>query len=50
MDTQKRPNLEITDRQGNRIISENSAGTAIATLQGKVLSANRGTSLDLDWG
>ncbi len=49
MDTQRRPNLEITDRQGNRIISENSARTAIATLQGKSLSANRGTSLNLDW-
>jgi len=49
MDTQRRPNLEITDRQGNRIVSENSAGTAIATLQGKSLSANRGTSLNLDW-
>src|SRR5258708_33865379 len=50
MDTQKRARLEITDRQGNRIISENSAGqTAVATLQGTALSANRGTSLNLDW-
>jgi deoxyribose-phosphate aldolase len=50
MDTQKRARLEITDRQGNRIVSENSAGqTAIATLQGTPLSANRGTSLNLDW-
>ena len=49
MDTQRRPNLEITDRQGNRIVSESSAGTTIATLQGKSLSANRGTSLNLDW-
>src|SRR5882724_8295089 len=49
MDTQRRPKLEITDRQGNRIISENSAGTAIATLQGVPLGANRGTSLNLDW-
>src|SRR6201998_1668982 len=50
MDTQKRARLEITDRQGNRIVSENSAGqAAIATLQGTALSANRGTSLNLDW-
>src|SRR5260221_13034881 len=49
MDTQRRPKLEITDRQGNRIVSENSAGTAIATLQGVPLGANRGTSLNLDW-
>ena len=50
MDTQKRPRLEITDRQGNRIVNENSAATAaIATLQGTPLSANRGTSLNLDW-
>src|SRR5258708_2563302 len=50
MDTQKRGRLEIADRQGNRILSENLAGqTAIATLQGTALSANRGTSLNLDW-
>src|SRR5260221_12061456 len=49
MDTQRRPKLEITDWQGNRIVSENSAGTAIATLQGVSLGANRGTSLNLDW-
>src|ERR1700676_2181884 len=50
MEPQKRARLEITDRQGNRILSENSAGqTAIATLQGTALSANRGTSLNLDW-
>jgi deoxyribose-phosphate aldolase len=50
MDTQKRARLEITDRQGNRILSENSAGqTTIATLQGTALTANRGTSLNLDW-
>ena len=49
MDTQRRPKLEITDREGTRIISENSPGTAIATLQGTPLSANRGTSLNLDW-
>jgi len=49
MDTQKQTRLEITDRQGNRIVSENAAGQTIATLQGTALSANRGTSLNLDW-
>jgi deoxyribose-phosphate aldolase len=41
--------LEITDRQGNRIVSENSPGQPIATLEGTPLTANRGTSLNLDW-
>ena len=49
MEPQKPVRLEITDRQGNRIVSENPPGTAIATLQGTPLSANRGTSLNLDW-
>jgi deoxyribose-phosphate aldolase len=50
MDTHKRPRLEITDRQGNRIVSENSpAQPSIASLQGRELTANRGTSLNLDW-
>jgi deoxyribose-phosphate aldolase len=50
MDTHKRPRLEITDRQGNRIVSENSsAQPSIALLQGRELTANRGTSLNLDW-
>ena len=49
MEPQKQPRLEITARQGNRIVSEHSPGTAIATLQGTSLSANRGTSLNLDW-
>src|ERR1700676_3526487 len=49
MEPQKRARLEITDRQGNRIVSESSAAQAIATLQGTPLSANRGTSLNLDW-
>src|SRR5713226_4828947 len=50
MHTQKRARLEITDRQGNQILSENSAGqTAIATLQGTALWASRGTSRNLDW-
>jgi len=50
MDTPKRPRLEITDRQGNRIVSENSSSQpGIARLQGRELTANRGTSLNLDW-
>src|SRR5208337_4267434 len=50
MDTQKLPRLEITDRQGNRIVSESFTGEAgIARLQGRELTANRGTSLNLDW-
>ncbi len=50
MNTQKSPRLEIADRQGNRIVSENSTGEAgIARLQGRELTANRGTSLNLDW-
>jgi deoxyribose-phosphate aldolase len=50
MDTHKRLRLEITDRQGNRIVSENSsAQPSIALLQGRELTANRGTSLNLDW-
>jgi deoxyribose-phosphate aldolase len=50
MDSPKRPRLEITDRQGNRILSEASPGQpSIATLQGRELTANRGTSLNLDW-
>jgi len=50
METPKRPRLEITDRQGNRILSETShSQPSIATLQGSELTANRGTSLNLDW-
>jgi len=51
MDTPKRPpRLEITDRQGNRIVSENSSNQpGIARLSGRELTANRGTSLNLDW-
>lgn len=50
MDTPKRPRLEITDRQGNRIISEGSSTQPIiARLQGRELTPNRGTSLNLDW-
>src|SRR5262249_14907649 len=50
MDTPKRPHLEITDHQGNRIVNEISTGQPIiARLQGRELTANRGTSLNLDW-
>src|SRR5246127_3472943 len=49
MEPQKQARLEITDRQGNRIVSENSPGQPIATLEGTPLTANRGTSLNLDW-
>ena len=50
MDTPKRPRLEITDRQGNRIISEGSSmQPSIARLNGRELTGNRGTSLNLDW-
>jgi len=46
-----KPRIEITDRHGNRIID---AGThspleGIATLGGRALVANHGTSLNLDW-
>jgi len=46
-----KPRIEITDRHGNRIVdaaSHSPAGT-IATLAGRPLAANRGTSLNLDW-
>jgi len=50
MDTSKRPRLEITDRHGNPIISEDSSNQpVIARLQGRELTTNRGTSLNLDW-
>src|SRR6516162_4236815 len=50
MDAQDKPRLEITDRQGNRIVAaEGHAPGAIATLNGRRLAANRGTSLNLDW-
>src|SRR5579885_1424802 len=50
MDTPKRPRLEITDRQGNRILSEAASGQPIiARLQGRELTPNRGTALNLDW-
>src|SRR5262250_2110178 len=53
-----KPQLEITDRQGNPIVEtqvHRNSGQArtpdvgIATLQGRPLVGNRGTSLNLDW-
>ncbi len=46
-----KPRLEITDRQGNLIIEAPGlvAGEAIATLNGRPLARNRGTSLNIDW-
>ena len=44
-----KPRLEITDRQGNPIVEARGPGGGIATLQGRALAANRGTSLNLDW-
>src|SRR6516225_10984679 len=51
MDAQDKPRLEITDRHGNRIVAAEShaAEGAIATLNGRRLAPNRGTSLNLDW-
>ena len=50
MDNPKRPRLEITDRHGNRIISEGaSTEPVIARFEGRELTPNRGTSLNLDW-
>ncbi|HUL33869.1 MAG TPA: deoxyribose-phosphate aldolase [Candidatus Eisenbacteria bacterium] len=50
METPKHPRLEITDRKGNQLVSENApTQSGIALLQGRALSANRGTSLNLDW-
>ena len=51
MDAQDKPRLEITDRQGNRIVSTegHAAEGTIAMLNGRVLKPNRGTSLNLDW-
>jgi deoxyribose-phosphate aldolase len=51
MSSENKPNLEIRDRSGHRI--DQSAGAsnagAIATLNGRALIPNRGTSLNLDW-
>jgi deoxyribose-phosphate aldolase len=46
-----RTRLEITDRHGNPIVESQGIvpGGGIATLVGRPLAANRGTSLNLDW-
>src|SRR5215470_11045627 len=46
-----KPRIEITDRHGNRIVDAkpHAPVEAIATLGGRPLAANRGTSLNLDW-
>jgi deoxyribose-phosphate aldolase len=61
MSREIKPRLEITDRQGNPIgegqalrdsgqaLRDSRPGEGIATLQGRPLAANRGTSLNLDW-
>lgn len=51
MNDDREARLEITDRQGNRILSgtEQERNSAIAVLNGRPLAPNRGTSLNLDW-
>ncbi|MGB8323946.1 MAG: hypothetical protein WCE52_13390, partial [Candidatus Acidiferrum sp.] len=51
MSSDKEHRLEITDRTQHRTAtsSTNSASHVIATLHGKKLIPNRGTSLNLDW-
>ncbi len=50
MNAEDRPQLEITDRQGHRIVpAHGGSSTAIAVLNGRPLAPNRGTSLNLDW-
>ena len=50
MNAEDRPRLEITDRQGHRIVpADGGSSTAIAVLNGRPLAPNRGTSLNLDW-
>jgi deoxyribose-phosphate aldolase len=46
-----KPRIEITDRHGNRIVdaARPAPDQAIATLGGRPLGKNRGTSLNLDW-
>ena len=46
-----KPRLEITDRQGNPIVEAQGMVPegGIATLQGRPLAGNRGTSLNLEW-
>src|SRR5208283_5066948 len=50
MNAEDRPRLEITDRQGHRILpAHGGSSAAIALLNGRPLAPNRGTSLNLDW-
>jgi deoxyribose-phosphate aldolase len=46
-----KPRLEITDRHGNPIMEAQGlvSGETIATLNGRPLVGNRGTSLNVDW-
>jgi deoxyribose-phosphate aldolase len=46
-----KPRLEITDRHGNAIVEAQGIvpGGGIATLHGRPLAGNRGSSLNLDW-
>ncbi|HWY41871.1 MAG TPA: deoxyribose-phosphate aldolase [Candidatus Sulfotelmatobacter sp.] len=46
MSPENPPRLDIVDRHGNAIVQPSSA---IATLGGRSLQPNRGTSLNLDW-
>src|SRR5208283_2060590 len=48
MNQEKLMRLEIRDRRGNPL-DTSPTRHAIATLHGKALAANRGTSLNLDW-
>lgn len=51
MSAENSPRLESTDRTRNRTSVAGMTGVhgAIATLNGRALTANRGTSLNLDW-
>jgi len=49
MSGERRPRLEITDREGRPILSDPGTEPPLATLQGRTLARNRGTSLNLDW-
>jgi len=46
-----KPRIEITDRHGNRIVDTGTHAPSeiVATLAGRPLIGNRGTSLNLDW-
>jgi len=51
MNGEIKPRLEITDRHGNPLVEAQGLVPhgGIATLHGRPLAANRGTSLNLDW-